>query len=236
MKKICFLLIVISLISGCEDTKTSSPELTLVPKIDSVTASKKVEKKEKKSPKKEVKITSKNVLDYMIEYGKNNPERKVRIVTDFGNIDLELYRETPYHRANFIMLAKRNYFEGTQFHRVVKDFVIQGGNSDGWNIARKREKIGKYLLPPDTKKGFKHHRGVISMPSGDIDKAYKYASPYEFFIVQKKGGTHHLNGEYTAFGKVISGMDVVDEIANQPTDKGEWPKQNIMIRRVEILD
>jgi cyclophilin family peptidyl-prolyl cis-trans isomerase len=235
MKKICFVLIAICVFVGCEDTKTT-PALKASQPTEITKKATKSSKKEKKKKKREVKITSENVLDYMIEYGKNNPERKVRIVTDFGNIDLELYEETPYHRANFIMLAKRNYFEGTQFHRVVKDFVIQGGNSDGWNIAKKRQKIGKYLLPPDTKKGFKHHRGVISMPSGDIDRAYKFASPYEFFIVQKKGGTHHLNDEYTAFGKVIAGMNVVDEIANQPTDKGEWPKQNIMIKRVEVLD
>ncbi|WP_420572662.1 peptidylprolyl isomerase [Kordia sp.] len=236
MKKICSVLIAISVLLGCEDTKTSTPALNESQKTETTKTTKESEKKKAKKKQKEVLITNDNVLDYMIAYGEKNKERKVRIVTDFGNIDLELYNETPYHRANFIMLAKRNYFEGTQFHRVVKDFVIQGGNSDGWNVAKKREKIGKYLLPPDTKKGFKHNRGVISMPSGDIDRAYKFASPYEFFIVQKKGGTHHLNGEYTAFGKVIAGMDVVDEIANQETDKGEWPKKNIMIKRVEVLD
>ncbi|AXG70488.1 peptidyl-prolyl cis-trans isomerase A [Kordia sp. SMS9] len=236
MKKICFVLIVLCVLCSCEDTKTSTPDLKESKKTETTKTPEKPVEKPKKKPKKEIMITSDNVLDYMIEYGKKNPEKKVRIITDFGNIDLELYEETPYHRANFIMLAKRNYFEGTQFHRVVKNFVIQGGNSDGWSIAKKRQKIGKYLLPPDTKKGFRHDRGVISMPSGDIDRAYKFASPYEFFIVQKKGGTHHLNGEYTAFGKVIAGMDVVDEIANQPTDKGEWPQQNIMIRGVKVLD
>ncbi|WP_298518463.1 peptidylprolyl isomerase [uncultured Kordia sp.] len=236
MKKICFVLIAACVLFGCEDTKTSTSDTKESQKTETPKTVKKPTKEVKKQPKKEVKITSKNVLDYMIEYGKNNPERKVRIVTDFGDIDIELYNETPYHRANFIMLAKRKYFDGTQFHRVVKDFVIQGGNSDGWNIAKKRRAIGRYLLPPDTKKGFKHDRGVISMPSGEINNAYKLASPYEFFIVQKKGGTHHLNGGYTAFGKVFAGMDVVDEIANQPTDKGEWPKANIMILRVEVLD
>lgn len=236
MKKICFVLIAICVLFSCEDTKSSTPDLKDSQKTETPKVAEKPKKKVKKEPKKEVKITSENVLDYMILYGKENKERKVRIVTDFGNIDLELFTETPYHRANFIMLAKRNYFNNTQFHRVVKDFVIQGGNSDGWNIADKRREIGKYLLPPDTRKGFKHDRGVISMPSSDIKQAYKYASPYEFFIVQKKDGTHHLNGAYTAFGRVISGMNVVDKIANQETDTGEWPKKNIMIHRVEVLD
>ena len=184
MKKICFVLIATCVLFGCEDTKSSTPDLKESQKTEAPKTAKKTEKKVKEEKKEEIKITSENVLDYMIAYGKENKERKVRIVTDFGNIDLELYKETPYHRANFIMLAKRNYFEGTQFHRVVKDFVIQGGNSEGWDIAKKRQAIGQYLLPPDTRKGFKHDRGVISMPSGDIDRAYKYASPYEFFIVQ----------------------------------------------------
>ena len=236
MRKICYIVVAVCILLGCEDTKTSTPTLNESQKTET---SKTVEKStEKKAIKKEkhVRITDDNVLDYMLAYGEENKEQKVRIVTDFGNIDLELYNETPYHRANFIMLAKRNYFEGTQFHRVVKNFIIQGGNSDSWSIAKKRREIGSYLLPPDTKKGFRHDRGVISMPSGDIDRSYKLASPYEFFIVQKEGGTHHLNKEYTAFGKVIAGMDVVDEIANQETDKGEWPKKNIMIRKVEILE
>jgi peptidyl-prolyl cis-trans isomerase A (cyclophilin A) len=235
MKNICYILIVVCAFLGCEDTKTSTPT-DASQKTETTKTVQKVVKEKVPKKKKEIQITNKNVLDYMLAYGEKNKEQKVRIVTDFGNIDLKLYNETPYHRANFIMLAKRNYFEGTQFHRVVKNFIIQGGNSDSWTIAKRRQSIGRYLLPPDVKKGFKHDRGVISMPSGDIDRAYKYASPYEFFIVQKKGGTHHLNKEYTAFGKVIAGMDVVDEIANQKTDKGEWPKKEIMIRRVEVLD
>lgn len=236
MRTICFLLIIACTFLSCEDTKTSTPTSEEAQKTETTKATDKSAKKEKKKKEEHIFITTENVLDFMIDYGKKNPETRVRIVTDFGNIDIQLYKETPYHRANFIMLAKRDYFAGTQFHRVVKDFVIQGGNSDGWNIAKKRRKIGKYLLPPDTKKGFKHDRGVISMPSGELDHVYKMASPFEFFIVQKKGGTHHLNKEYTAFGKVIAGMDVVDEIAQQETDKGEWPKKNIMIKKVEILD
>ena len=66
---------------------------------------------------------------------------------------------------------------------MVKDFIIQGGNSDSYEISKRRRKIGRYLLPPDTKKGFKHHRGVISIPSSDIDNPYKLASPYEFLLL-----------------------------------------------------
>ena len=73
------------------------------------------------------------------------------------------------------------------------------------------------------------------MPSGEIENPYKLASPFEFFIVQQKGGAHHLNGDYTIFGKVIAGMDVVDTIAAQPTDEGDWPLKNIYITKVEII-
>ena len=67
-----------------------------------------------------------------------------------------------------------------------------------------------------------------------IDNPYKLASPYEFFIVQKKGGAHHLNGNYTPFGKVISGMNVVDKINSQPVDKKETPINNIKIK-IELI-
>lgn len=179
-------------------------------------------------------LTKDNAMDFFLEYEKENKESKVRLHTDFGKIDIQLFEQTKFHRANFIYLTKEGIFDGTQFHRVVKGFVIQGGNTDEKHIARKRKKIGKYLLPPDTKRGFKHHRGVISMPSSDIENAYKLASPYEFFITQTN--QYHLDGSYTIFGKVTKGMDVVDKIANQETDGGDWPRHNIYINKVEILD
>ena len=172
-------------------------------------------------------------MDFFLEYEKENKESKVRIYTDFGNIDIQLFEDTKFHRANFIFLTKNKIFDGTQFHRVVKNFVIQGGNTDNKKIANKRKKIGRYLLPPDTKRGYKHHRGVISMPSSEIEDAYKLASPYEFFITQTN--QYHLDGQYTIFGKVISGMNVVDKIANQETDDGDWPRHNIYIKKVEVI-
>ena len=121
------------------------------------------------------------------------------------------------------------------FHRVVKDFIIQGGNADNKETAVKRREIGRYLLPPDTRKGYKHHRGTISMPSSEIDNPHMLASPYEFFIVVTKPGSYHLDGSYTPFGRVIQGMDVVDEINKQPVDDGDWPSRNIYIIKAEVL-
>ena len=68
---------------------------------------------------------------------------------------------------------------------VVPNFIIQGGSSDGMNIAKRRKKIGRYLLPPDTKRGYTHKRGAVSMPSSEIENPYKLASPYQFFIVNR---------------------------------------------------
>ena len=114
--------------------------------------------------------------------------------------------------------------------------MVQAGNSDTRATARKRTNIGRYLLPTDTKRGYTHDRGVISMPSGEIDNPYKLASPFEFFIVQQKGGAKYLDGDYTIFGKVTKGMEVVDKIAAVDTDEGDWPSKNIYIRKVEIVE
>lgn len=182
------------------------------------------------------KLNDNNVIEFLFEYEKNNKENKVRIYTTEGNIDILLFNNTPYHRANFIYLTKNNYFSETQFYRVIDNFVIQAGNSDDTKISSKRNKIGKYLLPNDFNKGYTHDRGVVSMPSSDIDNPYKLASPFEFFIVQKKDGAKHLDGEYTIFGKVIIGMEVVDRIASSPTDNMDWPLNNIYINKVEIIN
>ena len=184
---------------------------------------------------KEFKLNDENAIPFLFEYGKKNKENKVRITTGYGIIDIELFNDTPYHRANFIYLIKNKYFQGEYFHRVVKDFIIQGGNSDNISTSKKRRKIGRYLLPPDTKKGYKHHRGILSMPSSEIENPYKLASPYEFFIVQKKDRAYHLDKNYTAFGKVIKGMNVVDLISNLETDKREWPLDNVRFN-IEIIE
>ena len=160
----------------------------------------------------------------------------MKLTTNHGSFTILLYDNVPYHKANFIYLTKQGYFDNTYFHRVVKNFIIQGGNADNKETARKRKEIGRYLLPPDTRKGHKHHRGTISMPSSENDNPHKLASPYEFFIVVTKPGSYHLDKDYTPFGKVIKGMDVVDKINRQPVDSGDWPKQNIYIQKAEIVN
>ncbi|WP_445381823.1 peptidylprolyl isomerase [Robiginitalea sp. IMCC43444] len=180
-------------------------------------------------------LTEDNAIDFFFEYQKDLKVNKVRLTTSMGNFTVQLYDNVPYHKANFIYLTRKGYFNNTMFHRVVKDFIIQGGNADNVETARKRSEIGRYLLPPDTRKGYRHDRGTISMPSSEINNPHMLASPYEFFIVVTHPGSYHLDGDYTAFGKVIEGMDVVDAINQVEVDDGDWPMKNIYIKKAEVL-
>ena len=208
-------------------------------------------------------INNSNVLEKLTEYGLKNQETKVEIITKFGNIKIRLFKDTPLHRANFIMLAKRNYFDSTLFYRVIQNFVVQGGNSDRDNVAVKMARIGQYRVPDEIHAHHIHKRGVIAMAvheQHDIpeSKKDKRSSPYNFYIVQQKplsenymkklekrykfsipaknrkiyskyGGVPHLDGDFTVFGEVYSGMSVVDKIATQSTDAYDRPIEDLFI-------
>ncbi|MGA0431864.1 MAG: peptidylprolyl isomerase [Flavobacteriaceae bacterium] len=218
---LCLLFILAQCESSTKPTKSATPNQEPIEKV--------VQKSRLEAPAYP-RLTDKNAIPFFKQYAAENKENKVRIETRYGNIDILLYKDTPYHRSNFVYLTKRNYFDGSIFHRVVPGFIIQGGNSDSETVMRRRTDIGRYLLPPDTRKGHKHHRGVISMPSSAIDNPHKLASPYEFFIVQQSPGAYHLDGNYTAFGEVIAGMEVVDSINAQKTDDREMPIYNIPMK------
>lgn len=211
---------------------------------DRVESSKTVQLSQSKEKKKEESnnvsnddfvLNEENAIAFFFEYSKTLKETKVKLETNFGDITIELFDNVPYHKANFIYLTKKGYFNNTYFHRIVHGFIIQGGNADIPEVSQKRRAIGRYLLPPDTRKGHKHHRGVVSMPSSDIDNPHKLASPYEFFIVVTKPGSYHLDGGYTPFGQVIEGMDIVDQINAQEVDSGDWPMRNIVIKKASAF-
>ena len=229
MRRIFILLFSIAFASitlSCNSTAASKSSNQTVVETPKPTVAKKTV-----PPKKsDLPLNAETAIPFLKAYGEKHPENKVRIETPLGSFDVLLFKNTPYHRANFIFLTKQEYFNNTYFHRVVPDFIIQGGNSDNADTGQKRRKIGKYLLPPDTRNDHKHHRGVISMPSSEIENPHKLASPYEFFIVHQSPGAYHLDGSYTVFGKVIRGMEVVDAINALPTDKREWPLTNMRMR------
>ena len=230
-----FLAVTIIFFLGCKNNSYNSIETSNIQKNKKTNVTDQIIEL-KEEVKENIILTDENVIDFLFEYEKNNKENHVRIYTPFGEIEILLYNNTPYHRSNFIYLTKKKYFEGTQFYRVINDFVIQAGNSDNIKVSKKRRDIGKYLLPNDFNKGHTHKRGMVSMPSSSVDNPYKMASPFEFFIVQKKDGAHHLNGSYTIFGEVIDGMETVDIIANLPTDNRDWPLNNVYINKVEIVN
>ncbi len=179
---------------------------------------------------KTVVITEENVVDFLTWYGEQNPENRVKIECSFGVIEVELYEQTPLHRANFIYLVKKNYFNTTYFHRVVKNFIVQGGNSDETITQKERKNIGKYFIPAEFVKSYKHKYGALASARTWENNPEKLSNPFEFYFVQNKNGAHHLDGEHTVFGKIISGFDVLDEIASQKTDEGEYPLLNIKIK------
>jgi len=239
---ICSLVAVFTL-NSCED-KNSKKKNSQINKNSSVsnsaqTDSSSIEKINKNHSIKEeeaepFKITNDNLRAFMTKYGQENPETQVRIKTMYGNIDIQLYTSTPLHRANFIYMVKQKYFDETFFYRVAKGFVIQGGNSDRNQMAKKRHEIGEYTIPQEQVPGLKHIRGSVALSKQWVDNPSNRSTPFEFFIVIAKKGAHHLNGEHTIFGKVIKGMSVADKISNVPVDGSEWPLDNIFIK-AEVL-
>ncbi|MFT4849806.1 MAG: peptidyl-prolyl cis-trans isomerase A (cyclophilin A) [Sediminicola sp.] len=234
-KKYFFLISTITVLftASCEDKKkaTEVKTETIKEASDSLTLPSKVSEVEKTTRTKSYpKISNENAVDFLTTYGKENPETKVLITTFAGTIELELFNDAPLHRANFIYLVKQGYFDETFFYRVVPNFIIQGGNSDLRSTSRKRASIGNYILPAELHNGRSHEIGTLSGAKEYRENPDKNSAPFEFFIfLGPQTSTGHLNGNYTVFGKVSKGMNVVKKIANLPSDDGDWPLQNVYI-------
>ncbi|MGB1021012.1 MAG: peptidylprolyl isomerase [Flavobacteriaceae bacterium] len=233
ISKITILSLLALLLIQCQEKKTKKSTQKKTESTQKIDV-KEENTKTVETIKDQIVLDDKNAIPFFFEYAKDHPEKKVRVKTKFGNFIIELFENTPYHRANFIYLTQKKYFNGTTFHRVVPGFIIQGGNSDNYKTSRKRGEIGRYLLPNDLRKGHSHHRGILSMPSSEIENPYKLASPFEFFIVVQSPGAYHLDGNYTPFGRIIEGMEVVDQINQQPIDNREAPLHNIFME-MEIV-
>ena len=153
------------------------------------------------------------------------------IETKFGKIELKFFPEVaPNHVNNFIELAKKGFYDGTTFHRVIPGFMIQGGDPNSKDPDRKRHGMGG---PGHTVKAefnqTPHKRGILSMArSSDPDSAGS-----QFFICV--ADAPFLDRQYTAFGQVTSGMEAVDKIVSQPRDKQDNPLERVEIK-VEIKE
>ena len=223
--------LVVCLLS-CKDQRPSDSVFSTDPLIENKdTTSENIPRNPKATKAPVITITQDNLMDFLGPFGSRTTQNKVLLKTTMGDIVIELFEETPLHRANFLYLTQMGYFDQTFFHRVVPNFIIQGGNSDNISTSRKRKSLGNnYRLPSEVNPGRKHRYGTVSGAKEYRKNKEKMSAPYEFFIfLGPDTSTRHLNGEYTIFGQVIHGMDVVETIANLPTDSGEWPKTNVFI-------
>ena len=197
----------------------------------------------------------------------NSKTYYVKISTSFGDMVVKLYNETPQHRDNFLKLAKQGYYNDLLFHRVMKEFMIQGGDPQSRNAAP-NARLGMggpdYKIPAEIKPGFYHKKGALAAArQADQVNPQKMSSGSQFYIVQGKksspaeldqisraygtqfspeakeiystiGGTPFLDGDYTVFGEVVEGMDVIDKIAAVQTGAGDKPVKEIKMT-VKVL-
>ncbi len=191
----------------------------------------------------------------------NSGEQKVLIETEFGNMTVLLYDETPKHRDNFIKLVEEGFYDDLLFHRVIKNFMIQGGDPDSRDAAA-GQMLGQggpgYTIPAEI--GEIHYKGALSAARlADQVNPEKESSGSQFFIVQgtavqdaqldqwaqqsgveytpeqrkiyrEIGGYPYLDGQYTVFGEVIDGLDVIDKIANVQVGQADRPIEDIRMK------
>ncbi len=160
----------------------------------------------------------------------------VTLETRYGNMMMILYDETPMHKENFIELAKAGVYDGNLFHRVIEHFMIQSGDPSTTNItpAWDQEIIPPHV-PAEINPKFSHRRGTVGAARyGGERNPLKNSSPTQFYIVRHDRAAPHLDGEYTVFGQVMSGMEVADIIAEKPTDERDRPLEDVRIKRVKV--
>ena len=146
-----------------------------------------------------------------------------------GVIKLELYPEiAPKTVANFEKLVKEGFYDGLTFHRVIPGFMIQGGDPLGNGMGGSEENIFGEFIRNGFQNNLKHERGVISMARAQNPNS----ASSQFFIMHQNAP--HLDGSYAGFGRVVEGMEVVDEIASIPTDFMDRPKIAIRMKKVTL--
>lgn len=182
----------------------------------------------------------------------------VKISTSKGEVIIKLYNETPLHRDNFIKLVKEGFYNGTIFHRVIKAFMIQGGDPDSKN-APADKMLGegglKYTVPAEFRDSLFHKKGVLAAARDNNPE--KASSSSQFYLVQGKvytdeqlntleknrlqhkipdyqrnvyktiGGVPHLDRNYTVYGEVVKGLEMIDAIAALPTGKADRPIEDV---------
>lgn len=220
--------------------------------------------KKKKNKVVNFNITDENVVEKLTAYGEKHDETIILMKTSKGNMKIKLYKNTPLHRANFLMLAKNKFYENTVFYRVIKNFMIQGGDSDADDRKAKKQQFGRYTIPPEFNDQNIHKKGALSMTREYENNPDKRSVAFDFFLVQGEvytdmelkaveiesnrtytkeqrdiyttiGGAPHLDYEHSVFGEVIEGIDVIDSIAASRVDNSNWPYSDVKIN-IEIIE
>ena len=156
---------------------------------------------------------------------------RITIHTEYGDMILMLYDDTPKHKKNFVKLAKAGVYDHVTFHRVIDDFMIQTGDPKTRNKPVDYDpSIIPETIPAELRKNHKHVYGAVAAARrGNKQNPEKRSNGSQFYIVENKNGAHHLDAGYTVFGQVIKGFHVIDKIAAQPTGKRDRPKNPIRI-------
>ncbi len=168
------------------------------------------------------------------------PEEPVlEMVTSMGSMKIKLYKETPLHRDNFVNLARKGYYNGLLFHRVIKGFMIQAGDPftrDTTKVELYGSGGPNYTVPAEIVPGLHHKKGAIAAARrGDSVNPERASSGSQFYIVQDEEGCSHLDGEYTIFGEVTDGMNVIDNIAGVETNPRGLPLYPINIISIKEI-
>ncbi|MCX7785807.1 MAG: peptidylprolyl isomerase [candidate division WOR-3 bacterium] len=220
-KHLLTALICFTLILSCGGPKKSAPQTSTPPtKTDSQIASAKAITSATPKPES---MPSQSASKYAVIFVKSGEK-------SLGKIKIELYtQDAPLTCANFIKLAQQGFYNGLTFHRVIPGFVIQGGDPKGDGTGGPG-----YTIPAEINPKFKHIRGTVATARlGDQVNPTKASSGSQFYICLAP--TPHLDGNYTIFGQVVDGMDVVDKIATFPTDpRTNKPLTPVIMEKVII--
>ena len=219
-----------------------------------------VSEQKKLRHKLEAEVPKGRVREFLTVYGQDNPETEVLISTSLGNLKVKLYEDTPLHRANFIRLVKGGYYDNTAFYRILRGFMIQGGHA---NELENTPDL--YTVPAEIKHHHFHKKGALAMARyGDDANPKKESSAHNFYLVQgqkmnlpeledvatemkltllpeqKKlyqqiGGAPTLDEQYTVFGEITEGLEVLDKIANYPVNIDDRPIEPILVT-MKVLD
>lgn len=178
------------------------------------------------------------MMNNMTNGQQKTTEKQVKFVihTEFGDMKGFLYNETPKHRDNFVKLAKSGFYDGTLFHRVILGFMIQGGDPNSKN-AKAGEPLGSgdlgYTVPAEFNPKLTHVRGALA--AARTENPTKASSASQFYIVEPEKGAHFLDNNYTVYGQVTEGFDVITKIASVQKDQRDRPVKDIKMT-VKIVE